>query len=74
MPVASVGPTAENLMYGDAAMQTSKRHLSAAQFSKIDVPTPSIDGGWLGPEGSYGEPSSSGSLYGYGVPSDYPQY
>ena len=73
---ASVGPTSENLLYGDAV-----RHLSPQQFHTLPVSVlqPSTDNGWLGPTGSYGEPSSSGSLYGYGamaygVDSGNPQY
>lgn len=74
MAEASIGPTAANLIYGDATVKTSKRHLSAAQFSRIDVPTPSIDGGWLGPMGSYGDQPNDAPIYGYGVPSSNPQY
>lgn len=75
---ASVGPTAESLgaqaiAYG-AAMQTdtAKRHLSPLQFHSlpVEVTTPTIDNGWLGPLGSYGNPTPSGSLYGYGVNAD----
>lgn len=68
----SVGPTAQNLVYGDATM-TAKRHLSPHQFP-LKLRTPSVDAGWLGPVGSYGDQPSSGSLYGYGVPSSNPQY
>lgn len=70
---SSVGPTAKNLIYGDAAVTSAKRHLSGQQFP-VKTPTPSIDGGWLGPVGSYGNEPSSGSLYGYGVPSSNSQY
>lgn len=66
-------PTGENLVYGDATVTSAARHLSDKQFP-VKMRTPSVDAGWLGPIGSYGEPSASGSLYGfYGIPTKNPQ-
>lgn len=75
MAAASVGPAASNLIYGDATVTSAKRHLSSSQFP-VKVRTPSVDAGWLGPEGSYGKPSASseGTYRMYGVPQDNPQY
>ena len=72
MMQGSVGPVAENLVYGDATVTSSSRHLSGQQFP-LRVPTPSIDGGWLGPIGSYGKQPNDAPIYGYGVPSTYQQ-
>lgn len=76
MTAASVGPTASNLVYGDAQVTSSRRHLSGSQFP-VKVRTPSVDAGWLGPEGSYGKPTTGGGspIYrDYGTPSQNPQY
>lgn len=67
--------SAQALKYGSATQTmpaSMKRHLSPMQFHTlpVEVTTPSIDNGWLGPLGSYGEPSPAGSLYGYGVNAD----
>lgn len=75
--MVNVGPTSENLAYGDS-MSTS-RHLSPLQFPvKLDIHTPTEDNGFIGPLGSYGNILPGGSLYGYGantgVSSGYPQY
>jgi len=67
--MASVGPTSENLLYGDATLPRTNRNLSSQQFHTLPVAVtqPSGDNGFYGPLGSYGEPSPAGSLYGYGV-------
>ena len=73
---ASVGPTAEMLTYGEAI--SPSRHLSPLQFkdyaAKVNVAQSSDDNGWIGPLGFYSDHPSAGSLYGYGVPADHPQY
>jgi hypothetical protein len=75
---ASVGPTAEtaNRNYGDAIYTPASRHLQPKQFEHFmpKVAQSSDDNGWIGPMGMYSMHSSAGSLYGYGVPSDNPQY
>jgi len=55
-------------------VETAGKNLSPMQFYNmpVKVPAPTIDNGWLGPMGSYGEPDSAGSLYGYGTSSDVP--
>lgn len=75
---ASVGELAENLnarpqnlAYGDATVTSPRRHLSSQEFTAAQ---PTDDNGWIGPLGSFGQHSSSGSLYGYGIPSDNPTY
>lgn len=72
MARASVGPTSENLYYGDAVVPGV---LQPQQFRTLPVRvmTPTIDNGYLGPLGNYGQPSSSGSLYGYGITSGIPR-
>lgn len=72
-------PTGSNLVYGDATVTSSRRHLSGSQFPtpQPKVRTPSVDAGWLGPEGSYGQPTTGGGnpVYrDYGTPADNPQY
>lgn len=76
---ASVGELAENLnarpqnmAYGDVVTTSPSRNLSPKQFPKVAQPTD--DNGWIGPLGSFGQHSPSGSLYGYGVPPDSPTY
>lgn len=64
-------PTGENLVYGDATVTSARRHLSPYQFP-ARVPTPSIDGGWLGPLGSYGDQPSHAPLYGFGTNDRHP--
>ena len=64
-------PTGENLAYGDAQITSARRHLSQYQFP-VKMPTPSIDGGWLGPLGSYGEQPNNAPLYGFGINDQYP--
>jgi hypothetical protein len=69
VPRNAVGPTAEYLAYGDMVYTSTKRNLSKQQFhTSVEVNAPSIDNGWYGPLGSYGEPNSGGA-YGYGVSS-----
>jgi hypothetical protein len=65
---ASVGPTAENLHYGDAVSPRT-RNVNPQQFHTlpVEVVKPTDDGGYLGPLGDYGTPTPAGSLYGYGV-------
>ncbi len=62
----STVPTGENLQYGDAVAQGYRGYLSRYQFP-VRVPTPSLDNGWLGPLGSYGEQPNNAPLYGFGV-------
>jgi hypothetical protein len=75
----SVGPTAESLNaislhYGEAI--PTSRMLEPRQFKAFRprIATASDDNGWIGPLGFYSMHSHAGSLYGYGVPSDHPQY
>ena len=79
--VSNVGPTAEilnaqNMRYGDAVPLSMSRHLEPRQFKafKPRIATATEDNGWLGPLGSYTMHTQAGSLYGYGVPPDNPQY
>lgn len=62
----STMPTGENLIYGDAAVRGYRQYLSKYQFP-ARVPTPSLDNGWLGPIGSYGDQPNDAPLYGFGV-------
>lgn len=73
---ASVGPTAEMLAYGDAVFKQKTTVLQPKQFvaRKVKVAQASEDNGWIGPLGSTTMHATAGSLYGYGVPSDNPQY
>lgn len=68
MPRMSVGPTAEQLVYNDTIRPSQARHLSKEQFHTlpVEVNMPSVDNGWLGPLGSYGQ-GNSGGYMGYGV-------
>lgn len=75
MGQSTVGPTSENLYYGDAVVPGV---LQPQQFHTLPVrvSTPSVDSGYsgyIGPLGNYGNPSSSGSLYGYGATSGVPR-
>lgn len=79
---SKVGPTSNlnssAVAYG-SAVPTARRHLSPDQFAQpMKVASATIDNGWLGPLGSYGQSSATGSLYGYGVAnsisSDWPGY
>lgn len=74
--ISSVGPTAEMLNYGEAIPLSSSRHLEPRQFKAFrpKIATASDDNGWIGPLGFYSMHPSAGSLYGYGVPPDNPQY
>lgn len=76
VPRNAVGPTAEMLAYGDAVFQKTGPALQPKQFAarKTTVIAPSVDNGWLGPLGVTSMHSSAGSLYGYGVTPDNPQY
>lgn len=79
----SVGPTAEikaSMRYGDAVYRKFNS-LQPQQFGNqkvsakpMTVISPSEDNGWIGPLGITSMHSSAGSLYGYGVPTDNPQY
>lgn len=73
---ASVGPTAEMLAYGDGVFTQKTEILHPKQFraAKPVVAQASDDNGWIGPLGSTTMHSTAGSLYGYGVPADNPQY
>lgn len=76
MGQSTAGPTSENLYYGDAVVPNA---LQPQQFHTLPVRVmnkPTIDNGYLGPLGTYGRPSSSGSLYGWfdsGVSSGVPR-
>jgi len=67
---ASVGPTSEQLAYGDSVVT---RNLSRQQFHTLPVSAMPGEQDEYGPLGLYGEPSSSGSLYGFGVGSSIPR-
>lgn len=80
---ASVGPQAEysnseisrQIAYGERVTVSARRHTNPDQFAKaVKISSPTEDNGWIGPLGQYSDVTSGGSLYGYGVSPDYPQY
>lgn len=68
------------MRYGDAiykkstVLQPQQFGVSKVAAKPVKVISPTEDNGWLGPLGVTSMHATAGSLYGYGVPSNSPQY